>query len=92
MHKNLYSRPVFLFAKGSGDPIVVDPWDSGEFGDIDEETGAKKSQASEWSDFWNKNGETITGKSNFDLATPETYPEGFDPSDVTTYDTLLEDQ
>ena len=92
MHKNFYSRPVFLFSTGSGEVIDVPGTYSGGFGDVDDENDAKKSRASDWSTFWNENGETITSKSNFDLATPETYPEGFDPSDVTTYDTLLEDQ
>lgn len=90
MKKNLYSKPGFLFLNGSGGFDAHGSWD-GEF-DLDDEPGAKKSRVSDWSTFWNENGETITGKSNFDLATPETYPEGFDPSDVTTYDTLLEDQ
>lgn len=90
MNKNLYSRPVFLFKSGSGGIGANDSWD-GEIG-RDDDPVAKKSRVSDWSTFWNENGETITGKSNFDLATPETYPEGFDPSDVTTYDTLLEDQ
>lgn len=90
MKKNLYSKPGFLFLEGTGGTDLHLSWDD-DFGDEDA-GGAKKSQASDWNSFWDKNGETITGKSNFDLATPETYPEGFDPSDVTTYDTLLEDQ
>ncbi len=88
MSKNLYSKPGFLFLSGGTDAHLS--WDD-DIGDV-EVTGAKGSAVKDWGTFWNDNGEKITEKSTFDLAAPETYPEGFDPSDVTTYDTLLEDQ